>query len=338
MKLPPSIVLCALGVGLTYLLTVDAQAFPHVVQEKDTLAELTTRYYGRVQYERLLAAANGLTGTARGLVPGQPLEVPALSYHRVQPNETWETLALMLLGGVHRSVVLAQINDQQPWIQPEIGQLIVVPYNLAWVTNDQDSLATLAYRFLGSTKYAYRIAQYNQLGDDALKRGQVLLFPVSDLALTAEGRRAADAAYSRMTEHGQGEQFEQQRGASAEVTQLAQDVHGGRYISAVARGNKLLSHVELSEPSRTHIHLLLLESYVALDARGPARTACEAYRALEPHKPLDPVETSPKILKLCPNDQLHTDDAGLPNEQDRTKRPGSLEKPTSTSAKDATSL
>jgi LysM repeat protein len=328
MKLPHSTVLCALGAGLLYLCAADAQAFPHVVQEKDTLAELSTRYYGRVQYERLLAAANGLTGSARGLVPGQHLEVPALSYHRVAPNETWETLALMLLGGVHRSVVLAQINDQKPWIQPEVGQLIVVPYNLAWVTTEQDSLATLAYRFLGSTKYAYRIAQYNQLGDDALKRGQVLLFPVSDLALTPEGRRAADAAFSRMTEHGQGEQFEQQRAASAQVTQLAQDVHGGRYISAVARGNQLLSHVKLSEPSRTHIQLLLLESYVALDARGPARTACEAYRALEPHKPLDPVETSPKILKLCPNDQLTPHDAGLPDQPGPSRDPGSPDKTT----------
>ncbi len=81
MKLPPSIVLCALGVGLTYLLTVDAQAFPHVVQEKDTLAELSTRYYGRVQYERLLAAANGLTGSAtftQGVSNGSYGQTPGL--------------------------------------------------------------------------------------------------------------------------------------------------------------------------------------------------------------------------------------------------------------------
>src|SRR6187402_984059 len=149
MKLPISTVMSALGAGILYLVSLDAQAFPHVVQDKDTLAELSTRYYGRVQYERLLAAANGLTVAARGLLPGQALEIPALSYHRVQPTETWESLALTLLGGTHRSVVLAQINDQEPWIQPEVGQLIAVPYNLAWVVSDQDSLATLAYRFLG---------------------------------------------------------------------------------------------------------------------------------------------------------------------------------------------
>lgn len=293
----------ALAAGLILLSTVPALAFPHVVQKGETLAELANRYYGRVQYERILTAANSLSqrGT-RGLAPGMILDIPSLSYHKVEEGKTWKNLALTLLGDEERYIVLAQDNDHKPWIQPEVGQLIVVPYNLAWVASEQDSLATLAYRFLGSTKHAYRLVQYNGLSDDGLKRGQVLLLPLSDLPLTEEGQAAARTAYAQMTAQGQGTHFEQQRGSFSEVAQLAQDVQGGRYISAVARGNRLLSLDELSEPARARVQLLLLETYVALDARGPARTSCEAYRALLPSVVLDPIQTSPKILKLCPNE------------------------------------
>ena len=38
----------------------EASAFTHVVQEKDTLASLAEKYYGQIQYERLLVAANDL--------------------------------------------------------------------------------------------------------------------------------------------------------------------------------------------------------------------------------------------------------------------------------------
>jgi len=303
MKLKGPFRLHMLGVGLISLFALDAPAFPHVVQKNETLAGLSTRYYGRVQYERIITAANGLLlGPARGLSPGMILDIPQLTYHQVTSGETWKSLASHLLGDEERYIVLAQVNDHQPWIQPEVGQLIVVPYNLTWIASEQDSLATLAYRFLGSTKHAFRIVQYNALGEEGIQRGQVLLLPLSDLPLTKEGQNAAQAAFARLTAQGQGELFERQKKTSADVSALSQDVSGGRYISAVARASQLLAHSELSEPSRAHVQLLLLETYVALDARGPARTACEAYRALRPNEVLDPVLTSPKILKLCPNE------------------------------------
>lgn len=293
----------ALALSLILLCSVPAFAFPHVVQKGETLAGLANRYYGRVQYERILTAANSLGERgARGLVPGMILDIPSLSYHKVEKGETWKSLALAHLGDEQRYIVLAEDNDHKPWIQPEVGQLIMIPYNLPWLASEQDSLATLAYRFLGSTKHAYRLVHYNGLDEDGLKRGQVLLLPLSDLPLTEEGRSAARSAHDRMTAQGQGKRFEQQRGSVSELFQLTQDVQGGRYISAVARGNRLLSLDELSEPSRAQVQLLLLETYVALDARGPARTACEAYRAMRPTLMLDPIQTSPKILKLCPNE------------------------------------
>src|SRR5215212_7866395 len=89
-----------------------AQAFTHVVTDKDTLASIAERYYGRIQFEKLLVAANDLD--ARGgspIVRGMRLEVPALGHRVGKQGETWDSLAAELLGSPKRSDVLSLAND-----------------------------------------------------------------------------------------------------------------------------------------------------------------------------------------------------------------------------------
>src|SRR5690606_11819942 len=92
-----------------------------------------------------------------------------------------------------------------------------------------------------------------------------------------------------------------------------EDVRNGRYVSAVARGTRLLERGKLPQAGRAQVHFLLLESYVALDARGLARTACESWRSLSPESTLDPLTTSPKILRVCPEEPTSQDEP-LPEE------------------------
>src|SRR6187431_634483 len=109
----------------------NAQAFTHVVRDKDTLASIAERYYGRIQFEKLLVAANDLD--ARGgspIVRGMRLEVPALGHRVVRQGETWDGLAASLLGSAQRSDVLSLANGSSPWLTPEEGAEIVVPFNL----------------------------------------------------------------------------------------------------------------------------------------------------------------------------------------------------------------
>lgn len=290
-------------ISLTLLCTSPAGAFPHVVQPGETLASLAERFYGRIQMERILSTANSLDGTrARGLTPGMVLEIPAVTYRKVHRDQTWKSLAKELLGDEERYILLAQVNDHKPWIEPELGQLIVVPYNLTWIATGEESLPTLAYRFLGSTKHAYRIVQYNDLGDRGLERGEVLLLPLSELPLTEEGKAAAEAAATQITEQSHGDLFREQQESKEEAQKLGEDIRGGRYVPAVARGTRLLEGGKLTQEGRAQVHRHLLEAYVALDARGLARTACEAWRSLTPQNKLDPLTTSPKILRVCPDE------------------------------------
>lgn len=291
------------ALSLIFLVTSPARAFPHVVQPGETLASLAERFYGRIQMERVLSTANSLdAGTARGLTPGMILEIPAVTYRKVHQDQTWKSLAKELLGDEERYILLAQVNDHKPWIEPELGQLIVVPYNLAWIATGEESLPTLAYRFLGSTKHAYQIVQYNNLGDRRLERGEVLLLPLSELPLTDEGKAAALLAATQITEQSHGDLFREQQASKEEARELGEDIRGGRYVAAVSRGARLLEARKLTQEGRAQVHRHLLEAYVALDARGLARTACEAWRSLTPQSKLDPLTTSPKILRVCPEE------------------------------------
>src|SRR5690349_20969756 len=114
-----AILTAALGALALALAAGDAQAFDYVVAPGDTLASIAERYYGRIQQERLLVAANFLDAR-RGtpIVPGMRLEVPALGHHKIVHGETWETLATELLGSPSRADVLSGANGSSPWLAP----------------------------------------------------------------------------------------------------------------------------------------------------------------------------------------------------------------------------
>src|SRR5438876_9408815 len=104
----------ALLAWVAFLLSVpkSAGAFIHVGQKNETLAQIAERTYGKIQYEKILVAANALDSQGGSpIVAGQRLEIPALDHYRIKTGDTWDALAKQLLGDAERSVVLAQAND-----------------------------------------------------------------------------------------------------------------------------------------------------------------------------------------------------------------------------------
>ena len=289
-----------LAAGALLGVAPDAAAFPHVVKKGETLAHLAERTYGRVEMEQLLVAANGLdAGGGVPIVAGMRLEVPALGHHRVTAGETWAGLADQLLGDERRSDVLAVANGSMPWLAPADGQELIIPYNLRYVAGANDSLLTIAYRFLAKRDLAWMLDRYNHLKGEVVHRGDVVLVPLTDLPLTPEGRAEAASAGALVRAEGAGKAIEAQRRAEAELPQLAADVRAGRWAEAIARANRVLGYGDLSRPEVAAVQRALTEAYVALDATGLAETACTAWREADPDAALDPVELSPKILRAC---------------------------------------
>jgi hypothetical protein len=281
-----------------------ARAFTHLVLPGETLAQIAQRLYGDPKLERVLAGANALDVTAGGtaIVPGMRLEVPAPAYHHVMPNETWYELALAWLGDTKRADVLANANHAQSWVPPEEGREIVVPAVVSVIAGDDDSDMTLALRYLGDINKAWVVDAYNFRKTGPFRRGEVVLVALPDLTLTVRGKAEARDALDRERTEGQGSQYEKQKRADTELPALLADVRGGRYVDAVARGNRILALGELTRPQLAAVHRALLEAYVALDAPGLAAGACADWRSSDPTAHLDPGPPDlvpPKVRAAC---------------------------------------
>jgi LysM repeat protein len=294
-------------VGAALLLPTDASAFGHVVSQGENLAQIAIRFYGTPRFEAAIAGANALDAHGgSAIVAGQPLEVPAPAHHRVKEGETWFGLAKQFLGDPKRSDVLARANGAVPWVPPAPSQEIEIPAVVAHIAAEGETIASLAARYLGDMNKGWELDIYNgRETKQKLLRGDVVLVPLIDLSLTEEGKKAARAAAERTRTEGGGQAYEAQRRAESDIPPLLADVRGGRYVDAVAKGNRLLGTGELTRPQLASIHRALLEAYVALDAPGLAAGACTAWRssAGEENVRLDARTVSPKIRAVC----LHAD-------------------------------
>jgi hypothetical protein len=232
-------------------------------------------------------------------VPGMRLEIPAVGHHRATAGETWASLATEHLGAPERGDVLAIANDAMPWIAPALGQEVMIPYNLRHIAGANESTLGIAYKYTGDRDKAWMLDKYNRLKGKAIHRGDVILVPLWDLPLTEAGKAEAAQAGAVTRSEGGGRGREAQKKAEAEIILLLGDVRKGRYVEAVARGNRVLGFGELTKPQLALVSRYLTEAYVALDANGLAETACAAWREADPAARLDPIELSPKILRAC---------------------------------------
>ncbi len=231
---------------------------------------------------------------------GQPIEIPAPAHHRTAENDTWASLAKTYLGDATRAETLARANGGVSWVPPVSGQEIEVPAVVAHIAAEEDTMPRIANRYYGDANRAWELDNYNgRKGDQKLLRGDVVLVPLLDLALTEEGKREARASAERIRKEGGGQAYEAQRHAEADIPPLLGDVRAGRFVDAVARGNRMLGSGDLTKPQLASIHRALLEAYVALEAPGLAAASCAAWRANTGDQKLDPQLVSPKIRLAC---------------------------------------
>ena len=290
----------ALALAAVALAPARASAFVHLVRQGESLAHIAARVYGDPKRESVLAGANFLDvqgGSA--IVAGMRLEIPAPGHHRCAAGETWAALAQDWLGDAKRAEVLARENGGVSWVAPAEGQEIRIPYVLTHLANTGDSTAGLANRYLGDPNLAWLLDGYNGRKDGPLVRGEVVLVPLLGLSLTAEGRTEAAESLDRARTETAGSLLETQKRIESDLPALQAEVRGGRYVEAVARGNRLLGTGEPTRAQLATIHRQLLEAYVALDSTPLAIAACAAWRANEPAPKLDPVYVSPKIRAAC---------------------------------------
>ena len=118
--------------------------------------------------------------------------------------------------------------------------------------------------------------------------------------LMLDGKKSVAETNPLVCSQASGETRDRQRKVQSELPSLNADVKGGRYVDAVARGNRFLSSSsQLTTEQLANVHRQLLEAYAALDAPGLARAACGEWKKLDPGANLDPVTMSPKLREAC---------------------------------------
>jgi hypothetical protein len=154
-------------------------------------------------------------------------------------------------------------------------------------------------RYMQDPAKSWDLDAFNDLRGASFHRGDVILVPLVGLTLTEEGRSEARLGEQRTKSEGRIDDIEAQRKAEGEIPGLLEAVRRGRYVDAVARGNRVLGTGRLAGPQLARVHRALLEAYVALDTPEAAADACAAWKANEPGASLDPKKVSPKIRAAC---------------------------------------
>jgi len=281
----------------------DAHAFTHIVKPGETLAQIADRLYGESRLEVVLVGANALDVQGGTIIaPGMRLEIPAPGHHTVMQGETWAELSATWLGmgDVARTELLAGVNKGVSWVPPVEGQEIEIPAVVTYIASDAETINAVAVRFWGDANRGWELNRFNHREDVPVRRGEIVLVPMTGLRLTEAGRSEARTAAERDGASG-GMALEQQRKADADLPQLLADVRYGRYAEAIALGNRAIGGAALTHPQLATVHRALLEAYVAIDAHAAAAAACAAWRSNDPAAVLDPVRVSPKIRDACDN-------------------------------------
>ncbi len=275
-------------------------AFTHIVRPGETLSQIASRVYGDSRKETVLAGANELDvqgGSA--IIPGMRLEVPAPAHHTITSGDTWASLALTWFGDTRRADVLARHNHAVAWVDPPLGLAVEIPAVLAHIAADGETSASLAARYWGDANRGWELNAFNGRREAPLQRGDIVLVWLPELELSDAGRAEAATATARAGSEVDTQRLDVQRRADAELPLLVEEVRRGRYVEAVARGNRMVGSGPLTRPQLAALYRALVEAYVALGADAMATEACAAWRANDATLRLDPELTSPKIRAAC---------------------------------------
>jgi hypothetical protein len=275
-------------------------AFTHIVKPGETLSQIAARMYGDSRKETVLAGANALDvqgGSA--IVPGMRIEIPAPAHHTIIAGDRWNNLALVWLGDSRRADVLARLNHAVAWVDPPVGQAVEIPAVIAHIAADGDTSATIAARYWGDSNRGWELNAFNGRHEVPLQRGEIVLVWLPELELSDAGKGEAQLATERASTETDTGRIDIQRRADAEIPEVVRDVREGRYVEAVARGNRVVASGPLTRPELAIVYRALLDAYVALSADPEATAACASWRANEPSPHLDALQTSPKVRAAC---------------------------------------
>ncbi|HEY6877092.1 MAG TPA: LysM domain-containing protein [Polyangiales bacterium] len=267
------------------------QGIIHVARAGETLASIAQAYYGDPRREAVLVAENGLESD-EVLPEGVQLVIPTVRFHRVQRGETWRVIAERYYGDPARAAVLVRANNAKANSTPDEGAQLLVPYPLRHRARSSESFSSIAQHYYGTRDEARSLRSFNG-GRSKASRGQLVLVPLFDLALSVAGKQRVELARGA---DGDEDAQALQAAVARDIPRLREFVTRGQFVEAVALGNQLLGHAQRTGNQDVSIQRELAVAYVALDREDLAIGAFMRALEKQPDLELDSVRTSPRVL------------------------------------------
>jgi hypothetical protein len=288
--------LAAFALACVSFVSTAAAQHVHVVEPGETLSSIAQLYFGDPKKERAIGLENQLTSDESRIVPGMRLQIPFVTFHKVEPDDTWASLALKFYGDERRDAALRFVNRGRG-DAPDEGAELLVPPALLYVAQVSEPLPKVARTLLGNQKGAVNLLRlFNPGLGKKTERGAFILVPRVDLRLTTEGRERVLGASAVASS--EGHVRDRQARVAADLPVFVEHVRNGRYIEAVVLGNHLLGVGELTGNQALTLHRHLGTAYVALDRHDLALIAFRAALELQPDLELDSLRTSPRVQKI----------------------------------------
>lgn len=296
------LVLALVWLGLSRHAAAQEHTYLHVVRAGETLASISQAYYGDSRRDEVLLAENGLADRT-DLLEGMRLVIPVVRYHRAVRGETWRGIAERYYGDPNRAIALLRANGKSDGKSetksdgksgPDEGAQLLIPHPLRYVAHTNDTYASIAARFYAGRDEGRMLRTFNG-GRAKVSRGQLLLVPLYDLVLSAQGLARFESAHGTDPEAA-ARSSRVQTQVGKELPRLEEHVRAGRFLEAAALGNQLLGRGELTGNQEITIQRQLATAYVALDREDLAISAFASALAKQPDLELDSVRTSPRVL------------------------------------------
>ncbi len=265
------------------------------VHRGETAKNIALYYYGTEKAAPVVKAAAGMSPqSTKRLSPGTLLKLPIAWSYRIRPKDTWRHIGRDYLSAGFRGRLLALINGKDATKSPPAGHVIRIPATL-WFKPRRTVRLRRLVRWLSPAVsdaekrvLAERIVAFNGLSNKRLRRNRTILIPLFSLearqGLVANDLPIPDQKTARLLKR-----------AHATARALLDD---GRYEQAALVCLKTLPWAHLAPRRGALVYKDLAYAFVAMEWFSLARTMAAKALALDPKVPLDPVEDSPKILRL----------------------------------------
>lgn len=287
-----------MGVMVILLLSLPAGAamHRHRLAGGETLENLAKRYYGSSWKHVYLQQHNRLQGTP---AVGASIMIPESWSYRVRTGDTVARIARRYLSSSDRYAVLAQMNGLQRPEDLVRGQELLMPFHLVHKAISGDTLTRIARRYYRTGRRAELLRSYNGMESTDLDVGKKIIIPIFDRATVAVASRAPSPQppkpAARPSAAKQGKAPVEDLDVRGILKRARKIFKTGAYREARDVLIELVAAGGTEEPA---VFRILGICAVAIGDSAEAAGYFSRWLEMEPEATLDPIRTSPKILRV----------------------------------------